>query len=692
VQRISTRLHVRSSRALHDLHITEAHRRLGFSSFSDFSRERLGLAPSTVRDRLKLHEAISRSAGVAKAVARAEISESKAIALLPALKLNPADPVVEQWLNIAGDLSVRGLRCVVRESVRSMGSGEEGESDEDSDEGHLVSFCGPIPVVRMFDEAMETARKVLGTRAPRYRCVEALLAETSSAWQRLEPGLEERLEEDSAQPPGRRGAEGQGSDQAWIDSHSGRPRDLNRAAPGPSVHLTREPWHPPRSPESGESADRVRDRAVPASASPTILLRATRTVRRIEQELAEIEALISCDPATHGTADSPTPAQTDTIDLQTEIDRIAACERLDAPLRIYRAEILRDLRDTGAMASLGYDSWADFARNYLGMSERMARSLVAEGRLFDTEAGLRDAYGQGSLPLGKAFLLRRVVGAGRVVTGIDRAAAVTHRQLAREVSLIEWARQVGALLALGREAGEMEDSLMSALARWGWSRERVVGLLESAGITRRASGDPATDPGAMTRLERLIDLLILTIWDEPPVPDGDADDEALGDRRTSARANALMEVRFWAPDPVANDWRTAVGRIRERNGVGCPPWVAVSMIVADALQEWQRRDPKRIPTEERILLRDGYRCMVPVCSSMKNLEVHHIEFLSEGGSDEDWNKVTLCHGHHRMVHEGIVRVWGRAPHELYWEIGCQPDGPPLMRLKGSKILWTSYAR
>ncbi len=160
----------------------------------------------------------------------------------------------------------------------------------------------------------------------------------------------------------------------------------------------------------------------------------------------------------------------------------------------------------------------------------------------------------------------------------------------------------------------------------------------------------------------------------------------------STHANAMMEVRFWAPDAVARDWRTALGRIRERNGVDCPPWVAVSMLIAEAMQEWERQDPKRIPTEEKILSRDGYRCMVPGCSARRGIEVHHLRFLSAGGPDEDWNKASLCHAHHRMLHEGVIRAWGRAPHDIYWEIGCRPDGPPLMRLKGNRILSKSFGR
>jgi len=50
--------------------------------------------------------------------------------------------------------------------------------------------------------------------------------------------------------------------------------------------------------------------------------------------------------------------------------------------------------------------------------------------------------------------------------------------------------------------------------------------------------------------------------------------------------------------------------------------------------------------------------------------VHHIVFRSAGGSDDPSNLVSLCATHHlRGVHMGRLRVWGRAPDELHWELG-----------------------
>jgi hypothetical protein len=43
---------------------------------------------------------------------------------------------------------------------------------------------------------------------------------------------------------------------------------------------------------------------------------------------------------------------------------------------------------------------------------------------------------------------------------------------------------------------------------------------------------------------------------------------------------------------------------------------------------------------------------------------------SAGGPDEPWNRTTLCAFHHqRVVHTGLLRIRGRAPEALVFELG-----------------------
>ena len=68
--------------------------------------------------------------------------------------------------------------------------------------------------------------------------------------------------------------------------------------------------------------------------------------------------------------------------------------------------------------------------------------------------------------------------------------------------------------------------------------------------------------------------------------------------------------------------------------------------------------PKQVPNRleqqdyqelrEHVLRRDGWRCQL--CGSNRNLEVHHREFRSHGGANDERNLITLCFDCHRSVH------------------------------------------
>lgn len=61
-------------------------------------------------------------------------------------------------------------------------------------------------------------------------------------------------------------------------------------------------------------------------------------------------------------------------------------------------------------------------------------------------------------------------------------------------------------------------------------------------------------------------------------------------------------------------------------------------------------------TKAMILNRDNYTCQ---CCKGKHkdskLEVHHIVFRSQGGSDEESNLITLCHTCHKNLHSGKIK-------------------------------------
>jgi 5-methylcytosine-specific restriction endonuclease McrA len=63
----------------------------------------------------------------------------------------------------------------------------------------------------------------------------------------------------------------------------------------------------------------------------------------------------------------------------------------------------------------------------------------------------------------------------------------------------------------------------------------------------------------------------------------------------------------------------------------------------------QRLDSKNYQELHRqVLERDGWRCQL--CGSMQNLQVHHLKFRSQSGSDEEPNLITLCAECHARMH------------------------------------------
>jgi 5-methylcytosine-specific restriction endonuclease McrA len=50
----------------------------------------------------------------------------------------------------------------------------------------------------------------------------------------------------------------------------------------------------------------------------------------------------------------------------------------------------------------------------------------------------------------------------------------------------------------------------------------------------------------------------------------------------------------------------------------------------------------------QVLERDHWRCQI--CGRMQNMQVHHLEFRSQSGSDEEQNLITLCTECHERVH------------------------------------------
>jgi hypothetical protein len=106
--------------------------------------------------------------------------------------------------------------------------------------------------------------------------------------------------------------------------------------------------------------------------------------------------------------------------------------------------------------------------------------------------------------------------------------------------------------------------------------------------------------------------------------------------------------------------------------------VAVARAECDAQRVGTDHEPGRAvqdvaPKVHRFVWRrDRGRCCVPGCRARRYLEIHHVVPRAEGGSHDAENLTLLCNGHHDRLHEGTLRITGRAPNLVVTKFHSTP--------------------
>lgn len=330
-----------------------------------------------------------------------------------------------------------------------------------------------------------------------------------------------------------------------------------------------------------------------------------------------------------------------------ELDaRLRRVQRLEQRLDAEIAQLLRCVTSAEYEWRGRYQTRDQFARECLGMSPRKARALVSLDRAGDRCPELRRAFRDGSLSWVQAQVVARLVTKGEAHNeGLDR--------------WVVWAQSV--------TVRELEEAV------------------ERAQLVRDT--DPARWEALRDEPERFASVAV------PPVDERQVCSHSTG-------VEWPVRIRLAAPGDVARLFRRALCAVRlaiER-ATGCLPseGAAFEAMICHALDAWQVEDPwlreraRRAKREYAVFDRDGWRCVVPGCTSRRSLQAHHIVFRSAGGSDNEENLTTLCAFHHlRGVHSGRVRITGAAPDALCFELGVRDGGPPLVRYRsGDRLVGT----
>ena len=152
-------------------------------------------------------------------------------------------------------------------------------------------------------------------------------------------------------------------------------------------------------------------------------------------------------------------------------------------------------------------------------------------------------------------------------------------------------------------------------------------------------------------------------------------------RALEGKAEAQMCARHRAvavvPRHVLGLLSLAFQAVRKDAGKPLTPGECFWKMCEHFIEIWKPLLAEKMTPAKKAIARDGGLCTVPGCSRAAD-HGHHVEFRSQGGSDELKNRSGVCAGHHlHGVHMGWVRVEGEAPDGLRWELGVRAGLRPL---------------
>jgi len=312
-------------------------------------------------------------------------------------------------------------------------------------------------------------------------------------------------------------------------------------------------------------------------------------------------------------------------DLHARIlDAHAAYRRSERDLALLLAEMDRER----LYLVLGYASLRDYGEQVLDLSPRKTMGLAALGRQLPDLPVVDAALSAGEIGWTKARELLRVVTPESQVAWVEKAKAVTSRDLERYVSA-------------ARPGDAPSDD-----APKGPSRERLVFEMDAVEAEQVRVALAAMRAATGVTRDEVSDGALLAQMAQRVLHDTEAAEMPTAERYRIVLEHCPECGRTAGVDSEVDD--THVGHA-----------------ACDGEVMEMRPGPRRghvthtIPPAARraVLHRDRYRCRVPGCTNQIWLDVHHVVERHRGGTHDPSNLICLCGTHHHLVHDGRMAVW-----------------------------------
>ena len=239
------------------------------------------------------------------------------------------------------------------------------------------------------------------------------------------------------------------------------------------------------------------------------------------------------------------------------------------------------------------------------------------------------AMAEGQLSYSKVRALARVATAENEAELLDIARAATAAQLEKICRLYKGCKDP-------RDSGDLEEQ------RWIISRQTDEGMVrvtmqllpDEAAAFLKAAESSAEDSGA--RVDGVVEM---------------ADAVLRGDAATRAPVDISVHIDAESLQSSAEDFAIAPSTLSR---LCCDAGLVPVLQGGGGMSVGRKTRVIRTAMRRALALRDG-GCRFPGCTATR-VDGHHIEHWIDGGETSLDNLVSLCRGHHTLLHEGGCSV------------------------------------
>ncbi len=390
----------------------------------------------------------------------------------------------------------------------------------------------------------------------------------------------------------------------------------------------------------------------------------------------------------------PPPARLSTDQLEVELVGLAA--QINAATCRW-LELAAEYERRRAHEACGFASCATWLAWRCSMTPRAAREQLRVARDLTGLPLIRDEFASGRLSYSKVRALSRVADGAMEEDLVELAHRSTAAQLERLLRayrtatsdgdelaaerrhLTTWWEDDGTLTIRGSLPADEGALLLQALE---FAREELFASYVADGAadgTLSADGEPAAKPN---RADALLALAETAIAGGVKAASGGDRHQVVVHVDVSPKAadpasataprddSAATEISGDGPAPSPARSPLTIDRAAVDADVPLSPEVTrrlacdaaiVTLVEAGGAPLSVGRKTRSIPPAiRRALAARDRRCAFPGCEQERFVDAHHLVHWADGGETSLDNLVLLCRRHHRLVHEGGVRIEGRA--------------------------------